>query len=262
MTFSDETVKEPRPVSKWPFECLVIVTMVLLAVTEALGAVVVSRALRLRFEGGYIGGLTILNLWLARPVVDGIFKWFGLSRSGKTLEVRGRAVVSPEGSVGDDEVVEVYLPRSFARFVIWGCPVACVLFAAMGTLMFDWDPCFAVLSYLMSGYFGFCTMINWWDRRPEAWADRDGITGYPIGRFCLRRRFVPWSDVARCEIETLYNTFGEPVVIRPALKGWNGELLMTLNLLYKTMQDQERLVKYIKAKLPKPKPTVEDDFWE
>jgi len=33
---------------------------------------------------------------------------------------------------------------------------------------------------------------------------------------------------------------------------------MPLNLLYTSMEYQERLMKYIKAKLPKPK----DDFWE
>jgi hypothetical protein len=35
---------------------------------------------------------------------------------------------------------------------------------------------------------------------------------------------------------------------------------MALYLLYTKMKDQERLVKYIKAKLPKPKP--QDDLWE
>ena len=37
---------------------------------------------------------------------------------------------------------------------------------------------------------------------------------------------------------------------------------MGLHLLYTKMEDQERLVNYIKAKLPKPKPMSEDDFWE
>ncbi len=72
---------------------------------------------------------------------------------------------------------------------------------------------------------------------------------------------MPWSDVATCEIETFSNTFGEPVLVRPTLKGWNGESLMALYLLYTRMEDQDRLVKYIKAKLPKPKPTLSDDFW-
>jgi hypothetical protein len=257
MTSGDGMESEPRTISKWTFECLVLATVVLLAFTETFAALVVGRALRLRIEGGYIGGLTVLNLVLARLAVDGILKRFGLSRSGKTLEVRGRTQVSPEGSVGDDEVVEVYLPRSFARFVVWGCPVACVFFAAAGTLTLDSDPWMVGLSYLLSGFFGMCAINNWWDRRPQAWADRDGITSYPSG-YHPYRRFVPWSAVATCEIETFYNTFGEPVLVRPILKGWDGESLMALYLLYTKMEDQERLVKYIKAKLPKPKV----DLWD
>jgi hypothetical protein len=64
--------------------------------------------------------------------------------------------------------------------------------------------------------------------------------------------------VATCEIETYYDTFGKPVIIRPILKGCDGKDLMVLNLMYTKMEDQERLVKYIKAKLPKPK----DDLCE
>jgi hypothetical protein len=84
-----------------------------------------------------------------------------------------------------------------------------------------------------------------------------GVTGYPVG-FHARRRSVPWSALATCEIETYFDTFGKPIIIRPVLKGCDGEALLTLNLLYTKMEDQERLVKYIKAKLPKPN----DDFWE
>ena len=64
--------------------------------------------------------------------------------------------------------------------------------------------------------------------------------------------------MATCEIETYDDTFGKPVIIRPILKGWNDENLMVPNLMYTKIADRERLVKYIKAKLPKPK----DDLWE
>jgi hypothetical protein len=66
------------------------------------------------------------------------------------------------------------------------------------------------------------------------------------------------TDVATCEIETHYDTFGNPLIIRPILKGNDDETLLVLNLLCTKIEDQERLVKYIKAKLPKPK----DDLWE
>jgi hypothetical protein len=261
MTSSDELLKAPRTISKWSFECLVLVTIVLLSLADVFAALAVGRALGLPIEGALLSGLIALNVVLARFAVDGVLKRFGLSRSGKTVERRGRTVAIPEGNVGDDEVVEVSLPRSLARFVIWGCPLASVLGAAAGTLMLASDPWLAVPSYLLSGYFGLCAIHNWGDRKPQAWADQHGVTGYPSGLH-LHRRFVPWSDVATCEIETFYGTFGNPVLVRPILKGCNGESLLALSLLNTKLEDQERLVNYIKAKLPKPKPTPEDEFWE
>jgi hypothetical protein len=102
---------------------------------------------------------------------------------------------------------------------------------------------------------GYCFHERWWGR-PQARADASGITGYPVG-FHVRRRFVPWSEVATCEIETHYNTFGEPVIVRPILRSHAGEILMTMDLCT-TIEEQGRLVKYIKAKLPRAK----DNFWE
>jgi hypothetical protein len=90
-----------------------------------------------------------------------------------------------------------------------------------------------------------------------SWPAPSGVTGYPVG-FHARRRSVPWSALATCEIETYFDTFGKPIIIRPVLTGCDDEALLTLNLLYTKMEDQERLVKDIKAKLPKPN----DDFWE
>ncbi|SIO27771.1 hypothetical protein SAMN05444166_3422 [Singulisphaera sp. GP187] len=83
-------------------------------------------------------------------------------------------------------------------------------------------------------------------------ADCEGIFACPTG-FCFRRRFVPWSEIVICEIETRYDTFGSPLIIRPALKNQEGRVLLTLDLQCVRVEDQERLVKYIRAKLPKSK---------
>ena len=74
----------------------------------------------------------------------------------------------------------------------------------------------------------------------------------------MRRKFVPWSDVQTCEIQTFYDPFGKPFLLRPILRGHNGEILMVLNLMQTKMNDQERIVKYVRAKLPKP----QADPWE
>src|SRR5438128_1347382 len=101
MSSDDRAAGEPRAISKAAFECLLFVTMVVLGVAEMVAASAVGRALGHRIEGGWIGGLTVLNIILARVVVDGLLKRRGLSRSGKTLEVRGRTA-APEGEVADD----------------------------------------------------------------------------------------------------------------------------------------------------------------
>lgn len=88
-------------------------------------------------------------------------------------------------------------------------------------------------------------------------ADASGITGHGAG-FDPRRKFVPWSKVATCEVETYHDSFGAPAFIRPIFKGSNGETLLVLDLSLTNIKDQQRLVNYIKAKLPKPK----DDLFD
>lgn len=258
MTSDDEAAGEPGANLEDGFGCLVGVTFILLTVAETLASLVTSWALGFRVEMGIlIGGLTVLNIVLAQVLVDRLFKRFGLSRSGRTREVRGRASALPEGAVGDEEVVEVRFPKSFVRFLFWACLGGCLFCTAVLTLMPRPDTATTSAGIFLIGLFGLGTVNIWWDRKPQAWADRDGITGYPTGPH-LFRRFVPWSEVDACEIETFYNTFGKPVIVRPTLKDRDGRALMVMNLQYTQLEDQERLVKYIKAKLPKPK----DDPWE
>lgn len=258
MTSDEATLEEPRTISKAAFETLVVLTFLVLTIGEMAIAVALSRALKSRFDKSTIGpALLFPTLILSRIAVDRVLRRFGLSRGGKTMERRGRTVAAPEGDVDDDEVVEVRFSRSFARFLFWGSLAVCVFLGVGLTLGPRQEPWVAVMGYILIAFFGLGLLNFLFDRKPQAWADRDGITGYTTGHQ-IRRRFVPWSEIASCEIETFYDTFGKPVLIRPILKGWNGEPLMPLYLLYTSMEDQERLVKYIKARLPKPK----DDFWE
>jgi hypothetical protein len=236
MTRDDGTAKEPKTVSKAAFEILVFVTLVMLFITETVAALATGRALgfRIDIDGGWVGGSTVLNIVLARLAVDTILKRFGLSRSGKTVEVRGRTVAFPEGEVADDEVVEVRCPQSF----ISGLGVMCLAFCLLIILTLAVVPHDRMkgvdLAYVLIAFCGLGAGYRFYERRwgkPQAWADSSGITGYTVG-FNFRRRFVSWSRVATCEIETRYDTFGKPVIIRPILKGFDNEALMTLNLLY------------------------------
>ena len=260
MTRDDRMEGEPRTISRWTFECLVWMTTFMLGFTETIAALMVGRALGLAMPGGGVAGLVVANLVLARVVVDGILKWFGLSRSGKTVEVRARTVASPEGEVEDGETVEVRCPRSFivglGVMFLAACLVILLILAAVPHDRMEgvgW-------AYGLLVFFGIMAIHCFYELRwgkPQAWADSSGIWALPVG-FHLRARFVPWSEVATCEIETYHDTFGKPVIARPILKRADGKPLLTPNLLYTRFEDQERLIKYIRAKLPKPKV----DLWD
>ncbi len=251
---------EPRVVSKAAFNGLLFALVVPITIAESVIAIAICHALgqHSRDIGGIVAGMGFPNLILARVAVDRILRALGRSRSGRTVERRGRTTALPEGTVDDDEVAEIRYPKGFVRFLFWGSLGFCVFFGVGPSLFYEgswmtWS------CYCFSALFGLSVLNVWWDRKPQAWADREGVIGYPIGfRGGLSRRFVPWSDVATCEIETYFDTFGQQVLIRPILKGWRGETLMMLQLLWTSIEDQQRLVKYIKARLPKPK----DDLWE
>lgn len=257
---AEATERQPRTVSKAAFGCLSWTLFFLILLTELVVTTVLMRRWGVRRDGGWIGGLGMLNLVLAKVAADSILKLMGLSRSGKTVEARGRTVVYPDGEIDDDEVVEVHCPSSF----ITGLGAACLIFCLVIVLILVAIPHDRMegvgWAYVLVGVFGLSAGYCFYERSwgtPQVRADSSGITGLPIG-FQFRRRFIPWSDVATCEIETYFDTFGKPFIIRPILKGWDGKPLIVLCLQFTKMEDQVRLVKYIKAKLPKPK----DDFWE
>lgn len=256
----NETIDQPRTISKGTFQCLVWLLVFVLSVFEVLVASAVGSALGIRGAGGWLGGFCMLNYVLAHVSVDGCLKLFGLSRSGKTLEVRGSTTALPDGEVGDEETVEVRCPASFLN----GLGGMCLGLASLILIMLIAIPHEKMTgigsAYLLIAIFYVAGAYVLYESRwgkPQAWADAAGITGYPIGLH-FRRKFVPWSSVATCEIETYFDTFGKPAIIRPTLKDRDGKTLLKLNLISTKVVDQERLVKYIKAKLPKP----QRDLWD
>lgn len=108
MDSDDVMLKEPRSISKAAFETLVFVTFVLLSIVETVAAIGLSRALGHRFEGGWIAGMGFPNLILSRLAVDRVLKLFGLSRSGKTTERRGRTILELERRAPDDALSPSY----------------------------------------------------------------------------------------------------------------------------------------------------------
>jgi hypothetical protein len=208
--------------------------------------------------GCMVGLITGLSPLIARHATDWIFVRLGKSRRGKTLEIRGRTALIPEGEVADDDLVEIRRPESLGRglinpFLVFGFLIA---------LMLPVVPREALgYAYSLIAFFALFWLWCLWtprrirDRRYIR-ADSRGILGYTMGP-PSGVRLIPWSEVATCEIETAYDTFGSPVVIWLIFQDAGGKELMKL-ALWPSLEDDRRLVKYVQAKLPKTK----EDFWE
>ena len=249
---------EPRTVSKATFACLKFSLMILFALAANLAVICLSRTWGFRFQPGWMGGLVVLYIVLSHIAADKILKRFGLSQSGRAVEVRTRAPFALEDAVPLGDVAEARLSSGMITFLLIGSPVMGLFFLASPLVMGEEEGVIRWLGLGMGAFFLVCFVHLLRDRKtPQARADSEGVTGYPSPR-AIRRKFVPWSDVLTCEIQTFYDTFGNPVLLRPILRGHNGETLMELNLLQTPMAEQERLVKFIKAKLPK----TEVDPWE
>jgi hypothetical protein len=251
---------QPKTVSKAMFLCVALSFFFVCALAEYPLAVVLARELGPQ-TGLWIAWLALFSLsssWLATA---GLFKLLGMSLSGTTLEIRGRAYVPSEGDGDHDEVVEVHNSRGMNLWysaVMW----LCLLFSLAIILLVGIKPPptrqDVVSACIMVAFFGSGALfIRWGKARPSVRADARGIHGYPLGLH-FRRRFVPWSVVATCEIRTVYDTYGTPTAILPILKDGQGRVLMVPNLVHTRFEDQERLARYIRAKLPKAK----DDYFE
>lgn len=195
---------------------------------------------------------------LSRIAADGILKRLGLSRSGRVIEVRSRSPLASADDGLPGDFAEARITGGIRTFVLAVAPVLGLICLSSPLILGERH---GVLRWLVAGMgivflAGFIQML-WDGKAPRARVDAEGITGYPSHR-AVRRVFVPWSHVLTCEIRTTYNTFGEPIGIVPIFRGHNGETLMELFLLDTPMAEQDRIVKFIKSRLPDP----QVDPWE
>ncbi|WP_406694431.1 hypothetical protein V5E97_25485 [Singulisphaera sp. Ch08] len=245
------------------FVCFHFLSVIGFTILEFVLLAVIFYSLGLRWNqaGLWVSGLGYANAILSTRVVDALLIRMGRSRSGKTVEVRGRTIAHAEGIAGGEDVLEVYGSRSLYHGLIAMCLGICVMTLAVLFLFLphdrmsgsDWGYSLGLIAL-----FGAIAIGLWCEKRKgRVCADGEGILACPTG-FCFRRRFVPWSEIATCEIETRYDTFGRPVIIRPVLKDQGGRALLTPDLQTVRFEDQERLVRYIRARLPKPKADLLD----
>jgi hypothetical protein len=196
-------------------------------------------------------GMLIANFLLSFYATDRFFKLRGLSRSGNSVETWDRIPASPKRSAADIKIVEHVVGRAEVLFTLVFSFLLCLL-AVLGLLIAR-EP----MTTIICGS-GIVFLGRVWLQQSEALdgcyvrADRRGIFGYPA-RYALRRKLPPWSQIASCDIVTRHDPFGKPYLIMPVFKDQFGTKLMSLSLWSVPMETQERLVKYIKARLSKPR---------
>jgi len=259
-------MKEPRTVSKATFECLGFVILTMLMLVELVLLLLFSRVLRMNLPSaaswggaaGWVCTVVFPNILFSRVATDRLLKVLGLSRSGITREIQGRSVALPEGQVEDDEAVAVYASRSTCQVMMVLSLVNLLIFSLSVKFLGRGElvPIGYYWAYFLIALSAFGVVFFWvLPCIPLAQADAEGIPGEGFSAFA---KFIPWSEVATCEIETVFNTFGNPVFVQPTLKDKHGEKLLRFDLWFARIEERDRLVNYIKAKLPKP----ELDSWD
>jgi hypothetical protein len=124
------------------------------------------------------------------------------------------------------------------------------LVVILALVKFD-DPELVRYVYVAAAISGTCLVGLWWTRNAcKARANAEGVYGASVGP-SFRRRMVHWSDIESCEIVSQFDTFGKLILITPVFKDTFGGTVLKLDLSGARIEDQERLVKYIKAKLPR-----------
>ena len=250
----------PKPVSRFAYFCL---TGAFILIFQFVGFAVIFAIcgfLRVEPNAGWCGGMGLPIVILGNVAADRTLRRFGRSLSGQSVELRVWASAMPEQAVAEEEVVEVRSDATLFRVVFWmsllmGSAVIAVALLIAAFKKFD----AGIASGLALG--GFFVLLAFGLRqackKPLARFDQLGLTCYATGRI-WRKKFIPWSDVAACELTTVYDTFGNLAAISPRLMDREGRTLLTPYLLGASVADQARLADFIKARLPKTKV----DLWE
>lgn len=205
-------------------------------------------------------GLVAANWVLSYIAADRLFKLVGMSRGGNSVETWNRVLAKPNDFVALEQVVEFTIsPRTNTfGFVFMFLMGLSSLILALGSHLAGLHPIQLLFWYAGAIFFGgyalqlFSAIDGCWVR-----ADQRGVFGFPA-RYALRRKLLPWSKIATCDIVTRHDPFGTPYLIVPVFKDELGRKLMTLSLYGVPMECQRRLVEYIKAKLPKARVDIEE----
>jgi hypothetical protein len=179
-----------------------------------------------------------------------VFRWFGRSLRRETREIWTWTDSPAERVAGNPDIIQIGISQACIqassrclRLLALASLVSLVLVLIGNTR--DRTPAYLILLLLTaSGAWSFSLR-----ERCLLRADGTGMLGYHA-RFPVRRRFVPWCKIESCEIVCRYNMFGDCMAVRPTLRDVRGKDLLTLNLSLMEPADQDRLLGYLRSKLP------------
>jgi hypothetical protein len=197
--------------------------------------------------------LLFINGNLCRELTERIFKAIVWSRSSQTCEApagKGAGFAGCGADADRFEVSDRKLVRGFTLFMAIPWLIIVATMIASPPTEQDRDPRVGLLVLFTFGLVFAALMMCFGPARILLRGDSKGIFGQVVG-FPRNEKRVPWSQIKACEIVTYYNRSAKPILIQPIFKDLAGKELLSLDLLPVKLPDQERLVKFIKTRLPK-----------
>jgi hypothetical protein len=197
--------------------------------------------------------LLFINGNLCRELTERIFKGIVWSRSSQSFEAPSEIGAGFAGCGEEAEHFEVSdreLARAFT--VCMAIPWLMIVATMIAAPPTEWDRDARVgLFVLFTLGLGLAAlMMCFGPARILLSGNSEGVFGQVVG-FPRNEKRVPWSQIKTCEIVTYHNRSGKPILIQPDFKDVLGKQLLSLDLLRFNMPDQERLMKFIKTRLPK-----------
>ncbi len=256
---SREVARSARIAS--PGEFLIVTTAIASLLTlsgSTLLSLIFAAGIRVdplpaQFVIGFVAGV---SLFVAFILGDRFFLACGKSLSGSSVVTWDRLIAEEERFVAPSLAVEYGYDRQSLLVTSLLCHLFCLV---VMFLLFLARP--GMFGFFLAGAMIVASEISgfWWLSREGSImrVDHGGVFGYPTG-LPFTRKLVPWSEIASCDLITLYDPSGRVVCFVPVFKNQASEALLKLNLAQVPLIDQERIVRYIKMKLPVPRAAIDD----
>ncbi len=195
--------------------------------------------------------VALVSYLFAFFAADRLCRARGLSLSRNSIETWDRMVADRERFVAPFLAVEYAFNRPTVIVNVCLSALICLLPTVLLVCLHTPDfvtSVIAIVSLVLFGGLGIQFVLAW--DGCQVRIDHEGVYGYPA-RLALFRKLVPWTEIASCDIVTRRDASGRIYLIMPVFRNDLGKKLMSLSLRLVPMDYQERVVRYIKTKLPK-----------